>query len=187
MLEQRDHSVLIVAAPPTPGARDELVALGTALREEVLTKSDTEHCWVGVGRTYRDLLDARRSYEEARRTAQVCQQVQVLAEVTPVEALGVYELLVQVSEEVLQSMLHPGLRTLIEQQAQTDSLVQTLEAFLDSAGDVRSASERLFVHRTSLYYRLRRIQELTGLDLSNGDDRLIAHLGLKIARLTGLA
>jgi DNA-binding PucR family transcriptional regulator len=83
-------------------------------------------------------------------------------------------------------MIHPGLRSLIEKGSRGDSLVQTLEVFLDSAGDVRAASEQLFAHRTSLYYRLRRIQELTGLDLSNGDDRLIAHLGLRIARLTGV-
>ncbi|USQ81274.1 helix-turn-helix domain-containing protein [Ornithinimicrobium faecis] len=184
-LEHRDHAVLIVAVPTGPSAREELVELGTTLREAVMAKSDAEHCWVGIGRTYRDLLDARRSYDEARRTAQVCRQVQVFEEVTLVETLGVYELLGQVPHEALDTMLHPGLRSLLAQQGQAEPLVQTLEAFLDNAGDVRSASEQLFVHRTSLYYRLRRIQEVTGLDLSSGDDRLIAHLGLKIARLTG--
>lgn len=185
-LERRGHAVLIVAEPLGATARDELVALGGSLREAVLAKSNVEQCRVGIGRAYEDLRLARRSYDEARRTAHVCRQVRILDPVTPVESLGVYELLGQVSEDVLQSMLHPGLRELLE-QSQTDSLVHTLEVFLDSAGDVKSASEQLFVHRTSLYYRLRRIQQLTGLDLSSGDDRLIAHLGLKIARLTGLS
>lgn len=185
-LERRDHAVLVVATPTGPAARDELVALGATLRETVLASADAEHCWVGVGRTYRDLLDAHRSYGEARLAARVAERVRVLEPVSCVEALGVYELLGQLPEEVLVSMLHPGLRTLIEQQTQTDSLVQTLEAFLDNAGDVKAASEQLFVHRTSLYYRLRRIQELTGLDLAKGDDRLLAHLGLKIARLARL-
>ncbi|MFI7166589.1 helix-turn-helix domain-containing protein, partial [Rhodococcus erythropolis] len=47
-------------------------------------------------------------------------------------------------------------------------------------------SEALCVHRGSLYYRLRRIQEITRADLANGDDRLALHLSLKVARLLDL-
>jgi DNA-binding PucR family transcriptional regulator len=42
----------------------------------------------------------------------------------------------------------------------------------------------LNVHRTSLYYRLGRFTELTGLDLADGGQRLAVHLGLKLLRLT---
>lgn len=185
-LERSDHAVLIVATPLGASAREDLLLLGQSVRDTVLATSTAENCWVGIGRSHWDLKQARLSYEEALRTVQICRQVRVLGPVTLVETLGVYELLSHVSEDVLRSMLHPGLRELLEQQSPSGSLVQTLEVFLDHAGDVKSASEQLFVHRTSLYYRLRRIQELTGLDLSNGDDVLIAHLGLKIARQVGL-
>ena len=39
------------------------------------------------------------------------------------------------------------------------------------------------MHRATLYRRLERVEEITGLDLENGDDRLLAHLGLRILRL----
>jgi DNA-binding PucR family transcriptional regulator len=58
--------------------------------------------------------------------------------------------------------------------------------YLDSACDVRQTIAILRTHRTTLYYRLGRFTELTGLDLNNGHDRLAVHLGLKVARLTGL-
>ncbi|WP_262380136.1 PucR family transcriptional regulator [Nonomuraea sp. PA05] len=61
----------------------------------------------------------------------------------------------------------------------------TLEAFLDNAGDVQLTAEQMFVHRTTLYYRLQRIEELTGVQLASGEDRLAFHLGLKVARLLG--
>ncbi|MFI6704746.1 PucR family transcriptional regulator [Streptomyces sp. NPDC050509] len=184
--ERRNQAILITAEPPGPSARDVLIALGVSLRDAVRAASDADECWVGIGRSRSDLAEVTSSYDEAMRTIRVCRRVRTLAPVTPVERLGVYELLGQVPESTLRSMLHPGLRVLMEQGSRSDSLIQTLETFLDSAGDVKAASERLFAHRTSLYYRLRRIQELTGLDLSNGDDRLIAHLGLKIARLVNL-
>ncbi|MFE3829366.1 PucR family transcriptional regulator [Streptomyces sp. NPDC059092] len=184
--ERRNQAILITAEPLGPSARDELIALGGSLRDAVAAASDADECWVGIGRSRSDLAEVTSSYDEALRTIRICRRVRTLDPVTPVERLGVYELLGQVPESTLRSMLHPGLRVLMEQGSRADSLIQTLETFLDSAGDVKTASERLFAHRTSLYYRLRRIQELTGLDLSNGDDRLIAHLGLKIARLIDL-
>ena len=139
-----------------------------------------------MSRSRSDLADAGLGVAEALRAARVSRRVRTFGAVTAVESLGVYELLDQVPDDALRTMIHPGLLELIEQGSRTDSLVQTLEVFLDNAGDVKAASEQLFAHRTSLYYRLRRIQELTGLDLSSGDDRLTAHLGLRIVRLMGI-
>jgi len=51
----------------------------------------------------------------------------------------------------------------------------TAETFLDLAGDVQATAARLFVHRTTLYQRLDRIDQLYKLDLRrSGDHRLIA-------------
>lgn len=67
--------------------------------------------------------------------------------------------------------------------ARTDSLLHTAEVFLDAAGDTAAASERLMIHRTTLYYRLAQVENRTGRDLKNGHDRLLLHLGLKMQRL----
>jgi hypothetical protein len=62
-------------------------------------------------------------------------------------------------------------------------LAATAEAFLDSAGSASRAAATLQVHRQTLYYRLARIEELTGLDLGDGEARLLLHASLKAARL----
>jgi hypothetical protein len=64
-------------------------------------------------------------------------------------------------------------------------LVSALEAVLDCGGDVAAAARALHVHRATLYRRLARVQELTGLDLARGDDRLHAHLAVRMWRLAG--
>jgi hypothetical protein len=64
-------------------------------------------------------------------------------------------------------------------------LVRALEAVLDCGGDVAAAARVLHVHRATLYRRLARVQELTGLDLTRGDDRLHAHLAVRMWRLAG--
>jgi DNA-binding PucR family transcriptional regulator len=62
-------------------------------------------------------------------------------------------------------------------------LTETAEVFLDGGGSASKAAESLRVHRQTLYYRLARIAALTGLDLADGDDRLLLHVSLRAARL----
>jgi len=60
-------------------------------------------------------------------------------------------------------------------------LLVTAETYLDSAGDAQRAAAALHIHRGTLYQRLARIEQLSGLDLANGMDRLTLHLGIKLA------
>ena len=62
-------------------------------------------------------------------------------------------------------------------------LAETAEAFLDCAGSASRAAAALQIHRQTLYYRLARIEELSGLDLADGEARLLLHTSLKAARL----
>ena len=54
-------------------------------------------------------------------------------------------------------------------------LAETAEVFLDCAGSASRAAAALQIHRQTLYYRLARIAELTGLDLADGEARLLLH------------
>ncbi|MEU2433341.1 helix-turn-helix domain-containing protein [Streptomyces sp. NPDC007861] len=62
-------------------------------------------------------------------------------------------------------------------------LARTAEVFLDCAGQAGRAASALGIHRQTLYYRLSRVEQLTGLDLDKGEDRLLLHMALKAARL----
>ncbi|MFD9910319.1 PucR family transcriptional regulator, partial [Streptomyces sp. NPDC059063] len=62
-------------------------------------------------------------------------------------------------------------------------LARTAEVFLDCAGQAGRAAAELGIHRQTLYYRLSRVEQLTKLDLDEGEDRLLLHMVLKAARL----
>jgi sugar diacid utilization regulator len=59
-------------------------------------------------------------------------------------------------------------------------LVRTLGVYLDSGGNYDRASGALIIHRSTLRYRLRRIRELSGLDLGDPDSRLNLHVALRV-------
>lgn len=162
-LVRHDHGVLIVAGPPV----DPHPAIGVPVV-------------VGVGRRRPTLAGAAESYREALHAAQVAARIPGFGPTAEWSDLGVYRMLrgIPVTE------LHPGVERLLADRAHLP-LLETLETYLDLAGSAVAASKALRLHRTSLYYRLQRVEELAGTDLKDGAERLTLHLSLKLARLAG--
>jgi len=65
-------------------------------------------------------------------------------------------------------------------------LVATVEAYLDNDGNVTPTAETLFTHRHTVRYRLERVKELCGHDLTSTDGREKMGLGLKAMRVLGI-
>jgi hypothetical protein len=94
-------------------------------------------------------------------------------------AIGPFRLLTAVPPEVARD---PAVRPLLAPVHR--ELARTAEVYLDCAGQAARAAAELGIHRQTLYYRLSRIEKLTGLDLDDGEDRLLLHMALKGARLS---
>jgi sugar diacid utilization regulator len=131
-----------------------------------------------------ELENASHSYAEARRALRMARAMPDLRPIVTWDDLGVFRALSLVPpEEAENGAIDPRVRQLLADE----SLATTAETFLNLAGDVQRTAAELYVHRTTLYQRLDRIAALYKLDLRrNGDHRLIAHLGLKIARMAPL-
>ncbi|QCD60815.1 transcriptional regulator [Streptomyces hawaiiensis] len=93
-------------------------------------------------------------------------------------SIGPFRLLTALPPEVAHD---PVARTLLAPVHH--DLARTAEVYLDCAGQAARAAAELGIHRQTLYYRLSRIEKLTGLDLDDGEDRLLLHMALKGARL----
>lgn len=179
-----DHGALLVAADTV-----EVDRVATDLRDEFARSGaglpGVAAVVVGVGAGRGELAAVRRSYDEARQAAEVAATLPVVGPVAHWSRLGIYRALAALSDEQVEAAtLHPGLERLLA-DAKHAMLVDTLETFLDLAGNVQATAQALSVHRTSLYHRIGRIEELCDTDLRDGNERLALHLGLKLARLGG--
>jgi DNA-binding PucR family transcriptional regulator len=96
----------------------------------------------------------------------------------------VHRLLLHVPEEDLRSFADDVLGELAAYDvAQRASLLETLAAFLGANGNLRRAGDELFVHVNTVSYRIRRIEEITALDLNSSNDRLLAHMAIEALRV----
>jgi sugar diacid utilization regulator len=73
----------------------------------------------------------------------------------------------------------PGVDVLRRHDAEHGkAFVPTLRAFVDAGGDVGLAAKALQVHPNTVRYRLKRVSEITGLDVESAADRLVIALAL---------
>jgi sugar diacid utilization regulator len=174
LLRVADHS-------PDTAAWD----LAQRMVSELRTELDSARCVAGVGTAQSGLDAAVISYEQARAAARAAALLPALGDITTWEGLGVFAFLIKIApHELSPTLFPPAVRTLVE-RGNSDGLLHTAEVYLDCAGDARRAANALHIHRSSLYYRLERIADITGMDLRDGSTRLVLHLGLKLARLIG--
>ena len=63
----------------------------------------------------------------------------------------------------------------------------SVEAYLENDGNVAQTAAQLFTHRHTVRYRLERVRELSGHDISSSEGREKLSLGLKAMRVLGIA
>ncbi|KZF09598.1 transcriptional regulator, CdaR [Rhodococcus sp. EPR-157] len=82
-------------------------------------------------------------------------------------------------EQSSELLVHHALGNLwTHPEPQRETLLGTLAHVLSSDGSPTNAAKILYCHRNTVIYRIRRIEELTGLDLGDPRDRLLLTLAL---------
>ena len=145
---------------------------------------------LGRSRVADDPADLPRAASEALLAANVAQGAADRGALA-FEQTGAYRLLLSTMSEnptELQRFYAETVEPLVayDEQYETD-LVGTLEAFLEADGNVAGTAQRLFTHRHTIYYRLERVRELSGHDVSSSDGREKLSLGLKAMRVLGIS
>ncbi|MGZ4540750.1 MAG: helix-turn-helix domain-containing protein [Blastococcus sp.] len=127
----------------------------------------------GVSEVREGVADLPAQWAQARAAARVAAAVPHFSPVAHWAELGAWRPITELSGP------DPAVAALLADAV----LTRTAEAFLDCAGSASRAARVLQIHRQTLYYRLARIAELTGLDPADGEARLLLHTSLKAARL----
>ncbi len=181
-LVRPDHAVLIMTESTLRRNKSLAQELQATAAERLTGESLT--VVVGVGRVTRSLADVIDAYREAGHATRVAEMVPLFRPVARYSELGVYALLLRLgADELAEEALPESVRRLLRTEQE---LVRTAELFLDKAGDTRLVADELALHRATVYQRIRRIEQVAGVDLTDGEQRLALHLGIKLARLLEL-
>ncbi|HEX6457254.1 MAG TPA: helix-turn-helix domain-containing protein [Solirubrobacterales bacterium] len=173
-----------------PAEDDERLARAAAgLSRELDDSLGGFHLTVGRSRRCADPVDLYRAGSEARLAVNVgeAEGRSLLA----FEDTGAYRLLLPAMSEdpaELERFYAETIQPLVDYDEQYETeLVATVEAYLDNDGNVAATAKQLFTHRHTIRYRLERVRELCGHDVSSTEGREKLGLGLKAMRVLGIA
>jgi sugar diacid utilization regulator len=168
--------VVVTAAAPDPRK------LGTACLARLAELFPGAKVVIGIGGVCRDPEEIARSYDQAHRTTQTLWRLGRTGAVAAFEDLGIHRLLLQVPDlNELRSFAAEVLGKLSEHEHEHKSeYLSTLACYFRENNSPQRASRLLHVHPNTVAYRIKRIEEITGLRLDNYRDRLIAQVALEI-------
>jgi hypothetical protein len=180
IISARESEVVLVAGPDAQ-------RLGTTCITRLAELFPDTKVVIGIGGTCREPQEITRSYEQAHRTIETLRRIGRAGTVTAFADLGIHRLLLQVpqlaelrsfADDVLGS-LSPG-----EPERRAEYLT-TLACYLRENSSPQRAARFLHVHPNTVAYRIKRIEEITGLSMDSYRDRLTTQVALEILDALG--
>ncbi|WP_057914169.1 PucR family transcriptional regulator [Peribacillus muralis] len=135
----------------------------------------------GIGRLKSGLANAYKSAQEASKCLQFIQGHNLRTNVLKYSVLGIHRLLLQSSEEELKDFIQETLGPLIKyDRTKKGDLLHTLIKYLENNQKGTDTAKILHLHINTLNYRLRRIEEILSMHLSDTEKFLNLQLTIKM-------
>jgi sugar diacid utilization regulator len=184
IVSARESEVVVVTTVPEASSGPAMDArqLAAACLARLAELFPAAKVVIGIGGTCRDPGEIARSYAQAQRTTQTLQRLGRTGAVSAFSDLGILRLLLQVPDLAeLRSFAADVLGKLsMHEHEHKSEYLTTLACYFRENNSPQRASRILHVHPNTVAYRVKRIEEITGLRLDNYSDRLIAQVALEI-------
>jgi DNA-binding PucR family transcriptional regulator len=143
---------------------------------------------LGIGSSFKGVDQFKKGYNEANRSLQIAKREGSSSNVISFEELGYLGFLLNSSNVTdLESFAVTLLKELIKYDKEcSGELLKTLYYLLEFQGNVIQTSRKMMVSEGAVRYRLKRICEISNIDLTNSKDFVNAHLAVHILILFGL-
>lgn len=178
------YAVLPLPRPRVPPAEDDGEQRAVRVARDFLSRIGSRYAArIGVGRPAAGLAQVARSRADADRALRVLTAQRGTGSAAGCTELHIDSLLLQLGDLAAVQEHRPvgPYRALLAYDAEHASdLVATLGAYLDALGDVPAAAAGLHVHPNTFRYRLKRVVEISGLDLDDPRARLAVTLQMRI-------
>ncbi|MDF2501903.1 MAG: transcriptional regulator, PucR family [Anaerosporomusa subterranea] len=158
----------------------EITACINGIVDYYLTNGKPYKLHIGVGQNESGLVNISKSYKQAASVLHMA--VKNNWHKVYYKDLGIYKILLSAEDDnVLREIYDDTLGRLLDYDVthNTDYL-NTLKCYLENDASIQAVAKLTFVHRNTINYKLNKIKEITGYDISSVEERLKIMLAFKI-------
>lgn len=136
---------------------------------------------IGIGELYEDSTYLNKSYQEAKMAMRFGESWFGNKKVIHIQDLGILQLLINLDNDFLYDYIERYLGALIDsnQENETDYL-NTLKVYFQNHRKINELSEILYIHPNTIRYRLKKIEDVTGLQLNDTNDAMNLEIAVRL-------
>ena len=144
------------------------------IQETLKTRVNGLSVSIGIGGPYEELKMMKQSLKEAKLAVESGKCQGLKNTIRKYKDTGIYRLLFNVeNKEVLENYCSDVLGPILENSNGKEMLLtEILEMYLSENCNITSTAEKLFMHRNTLKYRIKKIEEVLNCDLRNFEECL---------------
>ncbi|MDQ0203206.1 PucR family transcriptional regulator [Pectinatus haikarae] len=152
----------------------------SALHEKLFNRFSL-NVFIGIGGSYQDFSDMRKSHKEAHFALNIAKKSSDRTYVAYKDT-NIFRLFYYIDDAVfIKNYYEEVLGDLLRYDKKNSSeFTRTLEIYLEENEDAAATIKRLFIHRNTLTYRLKRIEEITGCRMDDSETRLNFRIAFKM-------
>jgi sugar diacid utilization regulator len=185
----RPDEVIIVVTEPTiqRGPGSEIDRLATSCLNRIRDMFPEAAVSIGIGGICREPAEIATSYGQARRSIDAMARLGRPGQVVAFDELGIHRLLLQIPDLTeLSAFATEVLGKLVAMDRQRGTeFVSTLACYFRENNSPQRTARTMHVHPNTVTYRIRRICEITGLQLDVYRDRMLAQVALEVLDALG--
>lgn len=156
------------------------------IQEVIKRRMDGLSVSVGIGNSYRDLKMMKQSLNEAELAIDSAKCQGLDDTITQYKDIGIYGLLFNIkNKNVLENYYLDSLGPISnsDDKNKDGNLLKILETYLNENCSITVTAEKLFLHRNTLKYKIKKIEELLDCNLHNFDDCMKIKIALYINKI----
>ncbi len=139
---------------------------------------------IGIGKWCQDSIHLNKSFQEAKLALEFGQIWQENKSIYHINDLGILRLLTYVHQEILFDFCQEYLSLLEESDRMNGTeYINTLKAYIQHQGIINEISETMHVHPNTLRNRIKRMEEITGIDFQDSETFINLVIAVKIFSL----
>ena len=170
--------LLFLHQKPLP-TEEQVASFLDEMEEALQSQYPQCRCWWGIGEIAERAADFQKDYETASFALTLCQH-------SPRRRLGykegvLYRMVQQLNQNpLLVAQAKEALAPLRQEGAMGETLLETMQVYLEQNQNVTQTARALHIHRQSLLYRLEKVEERLGISLHRHTDLFLLELYLRM-------
>jgi len=133
------------------------------------------------GSTYNDLENIIKSYDNCQSCLKFMVEYKSFIEHIDYNSLGLWKLLLKLDKNDLENYAYDLLKNILKEKAEKSrELISTLKVYSKNNQNIKETAKELNLHHNTIYFRIKKIEKILGMDFSSMKDWVEIQLACEI-------